>query len=104
VQAAGVGEFADFAAFQRAIRALPLAFKLDPLPAVEMTTLRGNKISFAFGTVPQVNGRAVDYRAWKLFEGPHLNAEVGGRKLTITHGRLERVLDFTTLSVTDRVK
>jgi hypothetical protein len=29
---------------------------------------------------------------------------VGGRKLTITHGRLERVLDFNTLSVTDRVK
>jgi hypothetical protein len=104
VQAAGVGEFADFAAFQRAIRALPLAFKLEPLPAVEMTTLRGNKISFTFGTVPQVNGRAVDYRAWKLFEGPHLNAEVGGRKLTITHGQLERVLDFNTLSVTDRVK
>ena len=51
-----------------------------------------------------MNGRAVDYRAWKLFEGPHLNAELGGRKLTITHGRLERVLDFTTLSATDRVK
>lgn len=104
VQAASVDEFADFAAFQAAIRALPLKFKLESVPAVELTTLRGKKISFTFGSAPQVDGRAVDYGAWKLFEGPYLNAEVGGRKLTITHGRLERVLDFNTLSVTDRVK
>jgi hypothetical protein len=38
-----------------------------------------------------------------LFEGPYLNAEIGGRKLTITHGRLERILDFNTLTITDRV-
>jgi hypothetical protein len=51
-----------------------------------------------------VDGRAVDYGAWKLFEGPYLNAEVGGRRLTITHGRLERVLDFSTLTISDRVR
>jgi len=33
-----------------------------------------------------------------------LNAEVGGRKLTITHGQLERVLDFNTLTITDRIR
>lgn len=104
VQAAAAAEFRDFAAFQAAIRALPLAFSLEPAPAVTMTTLRGRKVSFTYGRPPTVDGRAVDYGRWKLFEGPHLNAEIGGRKLTITHGRLERVLDFNTLTITDRVK
>jgi hypothetical protein len=39
-----------------------------------------------------------------LFEGPYLNAERGSQKLTLTHGRLERVLDFNTLTITDRIK
>jgi hypothetical protein len=42
-------------------------------------------------------------REWKLFSGPYLNAEVGSRMLTLTHGRLRRVLDFKTLTITDAV-
>jgi hypothetical protein len=45
----------------------------------------------------------VNYDAWKLFERPHLNAEVGGRRLVITHGELERGLDFNTNTIIDRV-
>lgn len=104
VQAASAGEFKDFAAFQDAIRALPLEFTLSPVPSVRMRTLRGREITFAYGQAPKVNGKKVDYAKWKLFEGPHLNAERGSRKLTITHGRLERVLDFNTLTITDRVR
>ena len=104
VQAASVSEFRDFAAFQAAIKALPLEFKLEPTPTVKMKTLRGHEIVFAFDAAPQVNGKKVDYAKWKLFEGPHLNADKGSRKLTITEGRLERVLDFNTLTITDRVK
>ncbi|MEI7552582.1 MAG: hypothetical protein WCL24_09665 [Verrucomicrobiota bacterium] len=103
VQAASAAEFPSFAAFQAAVTALPLQFSLEPVPTVRLTTLRGRQISFTHGQTPSVNGTPVDYAAWKLFEGPHLNAEVGGRRLTITHGRLERVLDFNTLTITDRV-
>jgi hypothetical protein len=60
-------------------------------------------VRFTYGQTPVVDGRAIDYGQWKLFEGPHLNAEIGGRRLTITHGRLERVLDLNTLTITDRV-
>ena len=103
VQAASADEFADFAAFQVAIKALPLKFKLEPLPTVSMTTLRGKEITFTYGEAPVVDGVAVDYSKWKLFEGTHLNAELGSRKLTITHGRLQRVLDFNTLTIADTV-
>jgi hypothetical protein len=104
VQAASAEEFRDFDAFKAAIRALPLEFTLTPAPAVTFTTLRGRKIGFTHGQTPTVDGRPVDHTRWKLFEGPHLNAEVGGRKLTLTHGRLERVLDFNTLTITDHVR
>ena len=104
IQAASASEFKDFAAFQAAIKALPLQFDMDPVPTVKMKTLRGREISFTYGQAPRVDGKAVDYSKWKLFEGPHLNAEKDSRKLTITYGRLERVLDFNTLTITDRVK
>jgi hypothetical protein len=104
VQAASAAEFKDFAAFQAAIRALPLEVSLAPVPSVKLTTLRGRKIAFTYGEAPVVDGKPVDYSKWQLFEGPHLNAARGSRKLTITHGRLERVLDFNTLTLTDRVR
>jgi hypothetical protein len=50
-----------------------------------------------------VDGQAVDYTKWKLFEGPYLNAEKGSRKLTLTYGHLQRVLDFNTLTISDSV-
>ena len=101
VQAASADEFGSFEAFQAAIIALPLEYELDPVPTVTMTTLRGKQVSVIYGDAPIVDGEPLDYSSWKLYEGTHLNAEVGGRKLTITHGDLQRVLDFNTLTVTD---
>lgn len=103
VQAAEADEFSDLAAFQKAILALPLEFHLEPVPTVKMTTLRGKQISVTYGEAPIVNGKPLDYSKWKLFEGTHLNAEIGGRKLKITHGQLQRVLDFNTLTISDTI-
>lgn len=104
VQAASASEFRSFDEFKAAIAALPLEFTLEPVPAVKMKSLRGRDIAFTYGSAPTVDGQPVDYAKWKLFEGPHLNAEKGSRKLTITHGRLERMLDFNTLTITDHVR
>ncbi|HVU35618.1 MAG TPA: hypothetical protein VHE61_19420 [Opitutaceae bacterium] len=104
VQAASASEFSSFAAFQAAIRALPLTFTLDPVPTVRMTTLRGRPVSVTYGRTPEVAGKPVDYADWKLFQGPYLNADAGSHRLTITHGRLQRVLDFNTLTIADSVK
>lgn len=104
VQAASVSEFSSMEAFQAAIRALPLSYKLEPVPTVTWKTLRGKTVVATYGKAPVVNGKTIDYSRWKLFEGPYLNAEKGSQKLTLTHGRLERVLDFNTLTIADRVK
>ena len=81
-----------------------LEFSLAPVPMVKLKTLRGREITFGYDQAPMVDGRKIDYAKWQLFEGHHLNAARGSKKLTITHGRLERVLDFNTLTITDRVK
>ncbi|MBS0633742.1 MAG: hypothetical protein JSS11_17670 [Verrucomicrobia bacterium] len=105
VQAAAASEFKDFAAFQAAIRALPLEFKLEPVPTVTMTTLRGQQVTVTYGQAPVVNGATLDYaKTWKLFEGPYLNAEKGSRRLVITHGKLERILDLNTLTISDQIR
>lgn len=103
VQAASASEFADFAAFRAAVNALPLTVTLAPSPRVQFTTLRGTRVDFAYSRPPLVDGVAVDHSKWQLYEGPHLNSPLGSRRITISHGRHSRVLDFNTLSVSDRV-
>jgi hypothetical protein len=104
LQVASEAEFASWDEFKAAIRALPLAITLTPTPHVAFTTLRGNKVECTYGSAPRVNGRAVNHaEEWKLFSGPYLNADVGSGMLTLTHGRLRRVLDFNALTITDAV-
>ena len=80
MQAASVSDFASFEAFQAAMRALPLTFTLDPVPSVKLKTLRGKTVSFTYGKTPVLDGKPVNYAAWKLFESPHLNAEMHSRR------------------------
>jgi hypothetical protein len=103
VQAASVDEFASLAAFKAAINALPLTFSLEPTPTAKLKTLRGTELVCTYGQPPVVNGQAVDYAKWQLFAGPWLNAGRESHRLTITHGRLKRVLDFNALTISDSV-
>src|SRR6185503_17227260 len=104
LQAASARDFKSWDDFKTAVRALPLDIKLTSTPRVTFTTLRGKKVECTYGGAPRVNGRVIDYaKVWKLFAGPYLNADVGSGKLTMTHGRLKRVLDFNTLTITDVV-
>jgi hypothetical protein len=104
LQAASEAEFGSWEEFKSAIRALPLEIKLTPTPQVAFTTLRGKKVECAYGAAPRVDGRPIDHaKEWQLFSGPYLNAEVGSSVLTLTHGRLRRVLDFNALTITDSV-
>jgi hypothetical protein len=104
LQAASEAEFGSWEEFKSAIRALPLEIRLTPTLRVAFTTLRGKKVECTYGAAPRVDGRAVDHaKEWQLFSGPYLNAEVGSGILSLTHGRLRRVLDFNALTITDSV-
>ncbi len=104
LQVAGEGEFASWEEFKQRIRALPLTIERETRVRVAFTTLRGRQLECEYGAAPRVDGRTVDHaREWKLFAGPYLNAEIGSERLTLTHGKLQRVLDFTVPRVTEEV-
>jgi len=101
VQAASVDEFPTLEAFRKAIRALPLEYKLEPEPRVTFRTLRGKTIEFTYGQTPRVDGKPLDHANWPAFGGPFVHGKAGEPRLEMTHGGLRRVLDFGTLAVTE---
>jgi hypothetical protein len=101
VQVAARSEFADMEAFRRAILALKTEIQLEPTPFVRFQSLRGRTLSFRYGEAPRVNGVALDYEHWPLFGGPYVQAAVDSEQLTLTYGKMRRVLDFRSLTVTD---
>src|SRR6185436_16865122 len=52
VQVAARSEFADGEAFRKAILALPLEIRLEPVPRVRFRSLRGKQMDFTYGDVP----------------------------------------------------
>ena len=103
VQLAPASAFASFEAFQAAVRALPLETATEPVPSVRFTALNGRRLSATYGETPTIDGVAIDYDAWPLFDGPFTHAAPGSRQLELTYGPMHRLLDFNTLSVRDWV-
>jgi hypothetical protein len=101
VQVAARSEFPDMDAFRRAILALPLEFKLTPVPSVRFGSLRGKMLAFTYGETPQVDGAPLDYAHWPLFGGPFVEASVDSEMLTLKYKNMRRTLDFRRLTVTD---
>ncbi|HWC98453.1 MAG TPA: hypothetical protein VG456_16955 [Candidatus Sulfopaludibacter sp.] len=101
VQVAARSEFADMAAFEKAILALPLEFHLEAAPSVSFESLRHKRLTFTYGQTPRVDGAALDYGRWPLFGGPFVEAAVDSEQLVLKYGASRRTLDFRTLTVTD---
>jgi hypothetical protein len=103
LQPASADDFESWEAFKAAVRALPLEVETDGAPSVRFTTLSGNVIRAAYGEDPTVDGFPVDFAGWPLFGSPFLEAAEGSNQLLMRHGNLERLIDFKTLQITDRV-
>lgn len=95
LQVAAASEFPSMAEFRKAILALPLEWKRDPVPSVSFRSLRGKDMQFTWGIDP------VDYSKWALFAGPHLEAAVDSEQLVLKYKGKRRVLDFRRLTVLD---
>lgn len=95
VQVAPVRSYASFAAFKAAILALPLKFSLAAAPEATFTTLDGSVLRARYGDTPTVNGAAVDYANWPLFDSPFAREARGSQRLDIRYGGERYFLDFT---------
>jgi hypothetical protein len=69
---------------------------------VDYTTTGGDRMYFTYGGQRLVNGKAVDFKSYKLFRGPFVNAEVGSGVITLTHGGAKRVLDFRNSRIVEK--
>jgi hypothetical protein len=94
VQVAPTRDFAGFAEFKAAIRALPLEISTEPVPAATFTALDGSVLRARYGDTPTINGEPVDYAAWPLFDSPFAYEERGSHRLEIRHGGERHLLDF----------
>ncbi|MCH6258712.1 hypothetical protein MLD52_19285 [Puniceicoccaceae bacterium K14] len=99
VEVAPVSDFESYESFQAAIRALQFEFSLDPIPSVAFTNLSGKMLFANYGEPLSVNGKAVDYTQWKLFDGPYSYAERESQSLEIKFGQERYFLDFKNLRI-----
>lgn len=103
LQVAPASAYPSFEDFQAAVRALPLETTTEPVPSVRFTALNGHRLSVRYGEPLTIDGDAVSYDDWPLFDGPFTHAEPGSGQLELTYGPMHRLLDFNTLSVRDWV-
>jgi hypothetical protein len=94
------GEAGSFEKFSEALRRCIPRATLEPgAVSVDYTTLNNDRMHFSFPDRRVLNGHAVDYSRFKLFEGPFLNAEVGSQELRMTYQTMKRVLDFKKMRI-----
>jgi hypothetical protein len=91
-------------AFAEAVKGRRLEVGLDPVPSVAYESLDGSVLEAEYGSVPRVDGAAVDYDSWPLYGGPFMEAERGSGRLLLKYGPLRRSLDFNTLTIEEWVE
>lgn len=99
VQVAPVSDYASYDAFKSAIRELPLEFSTESGPSVRFTSLEGTALYASYGETPSVDGHAIDYSDWQLFDGPYAKADRGSQTLEVLYGAERYFLDFNNLKI-----
>jgi photosystem II stability/assembly factor-like uncharacterized protein len=62
----------------------------------------GDELKFMFDGDRILNGKKVDFKDYKLFKGPFLNAEVGSKKLEIKYKNIIRNLDLKKVLIEEK--
>ncbi len=101
VEVGSASSHGSYDRFKAGIRAASLRFDdFDRRLTVDYTTTGGDRMRFTYGGARMINGRSVDFRSYKLFRGPFVNAEVGSGVITLSHGGKTLVLDFPNARIT----
>lgn len=103
VQIASAQDYASYADFQTAVKALPLSFSVEPTPTVTFTALDGTVLAGTYGERPTLNGKPIPYEDWPLFDGPFAQAARESHELEIRFGAERRKLDFDASATTTRI-
>jgi len=95
VEVVEADEWPSFAAFQEKVKMNPVESELsDSRVMATYTNLKGNRMSFTYDGERLLNGTPIDFKDYKLFKGPFLNAEVGSGTLEIKYKKMKLLLDL----------
>lgn len=95
VQVAPMRDYESLEDFKNAVKALPITFSTKDVPEASFTALDGTVLHARYGDTPTVNGEAVDYANWPLYDSPFAHEKRGSQKLDIHFAGERYLLDFT---------
>jgi hypothetical protein len=105
VEAASSDKYAGFEAFVRTLRGSVVDLtRFDKDRTVIYTNQDGETMRFTFDGPRVINGEALDFSGWPLFESPYLEALPNGERLLIRYGNFRRLLDFRRSMVQEWVE
>ena len=95
VEVVDADDYPSFKEFQRRIKLnLINVDHLERNFEVNYSNLTGDRMSFTYGGQRLLNGNAIDFKSYKLFNGPFLKAEVGSGTLEMRYKEMKFFLDF----------
>jgi hypothetical protein len=91
------GSFADFQ--NRIAKSRPAAENFDRTLTVQYKTRHGDLMEFTYGGARSLNGKKIDFRSYKLFNGPFIQSERGSGVITMTYKNQGLQLDFNKVAI-----
>jgi len=89
--------YSSFNSFKAQIKSNTLVHDtFDSSLTVSYTNSQNDVLTFTYDGARRINGKLVDFKEYKLFRGPFLNAEVGSRKMEILYKENGIMVDFDT--------
>jgi hypothetical protein len=93
-------EDGTFDAFKnKVIQSIPLMSGTDSDLVVNYRTRLGDTMNFAFGGARRLNGKTIDFKTYKLFNGPFIQSERESGIIRITNGKKVRELNFKKATI-----
>jgi len=92
----------SFDEFKNRLRQTKVAHdNFDKTLTVQYTTQTGALMQFTYDGQRLLNGKPVDFKSYRLFNGPFLQSEVGSGVLKMAYKNQTRILDFNKVSIKD---
>ena len=103
VEVANAENYSSFEDFQNKIKSNQLDISnFDNSLTVKYRTSADDNLQFTYAGPKLLNGNPINYKDYKLFKGPFLNAEAGSEKLELTFQNRKMILDFTKLEIIEK--
>ena len=93
------GSFGEFQ--KRIVKSKPALTEDDRTLTVRYRTRGGDDMNFTYGGDRQLNGAKIDFQAFKLFNGPFIQSELGSGVVRMFSRGQVRELDFNKVTVTE---